>query len=172
MHFSKLLNNHIYTQNVTWKPIWEKTTRCSSFGIGMRKQMHLLSIHKATNSVQYILFYHYRLLSPLMLYILLYLYHSTLLLLNDPHTSWINSTFSICLHPQMQIHYSNALNDPESLTQNYCILYLVQKASKQELANRLLIDQLTHVQLVFLLLQHYYRLDILPYMHVTDSIMT
>ena len=63
MHLSKLFNIHTYTQHVTWKPIQAKTTRCSSFGIGMRKQMHLLFVHKAIDSVQALLFYLYKLIS-------------------------------------------------------------------------------------------------------------
>ena len=137
MHLSKLLNIHTYTQHVTWKPIWEKTTRFYSSSIGMRKQMHLLSVYKAIDSIKYLLFYLYIFLLPLMLYVLLYLYHSTLLLLSDPHTTWIKSTFSIYLRNQLQIHYSDALNDLELPTRNCCILYPTQKASKQELANRL-----------------------------------
>ena len=66
--------------------------------------MHLFSIHKATDSIQDILLYLYKLLLPLMHSSLLYLYHSTLLLRSDPHTAWIDSTFSICLHTQLQIH--------------------------------------------------------------------
>ena len=116
MHLSKLLNIHTYTQHITWKPIWEKTARCSSSGIGMRKQMHLLSIHKAIDYVQDLLFYLHRLLLPLMLSNLLYLYLSTLLILRNPHTSWIDSTFSTCMHTQLQNQYSNALSDPDSLT--------------------------------------------------------
>ena len=41
MHLTKLLKIHTYTQHVTWKPIREKNTRCSSSRIGMRKLMHL-----------------------------------------------------------------------------------------------------------------------------------
>ena len=120
MHFFNLLNIHTYTQHVTWKPIWEKTTRFSSYGIGMRKEMHLLSAHKSTNFVQDLLFYLYRLLLPLFLFVLLYPYFSTLLL-RDLHTTWIEVTFSICLRTQLQIHYSDALNNPELPAQNCCI---------------------------------------------------
>ena len=103
--------------------------------------MHLFSIHKDTDSVQDLLFYLYRLPLPLILSDILYLYHSTIFLLSDPHTAWIDSTFYIFLRTQLYIHYSDALNDPESLnklstsslaqasfprvqtlTQNYCIL--------------------------------------------------
>ena len=100
-HITKLLNIHTYTQHITWKPIREKTTRCSSSRICMRKQMHLLSVHKATYSVQYLIFYLYRLLPPLMLFDLLYPYHSTLLLLSDTHTASIDSTFFIYLRTQL-----------------------------------------------------------------------
>ena len=127
MHLSKLLIIHTYTQHVTWKPIQEKSTRCSSSGNGMRKQMHILSVHKAIDYAQDILFYPYILILPLMLSILLYLYHSTLLLLSDPHIAWIEQKFSISIRTQLQIHYSDALNDPELPTQNCCILYSAQK---------------------------------------------
>ena len=116
MHLSNLLNIHTYTQHVTWKSIREKTTRYSSSGIGMRKQMLLFSIHKATDSIQDLLFYIYRLLLPLMLFVLLYIYHSTLLLLSDMHIAQIDSTFSTCQHTQLNNLYSDALSDTESLT--------------------------------------------------------
>ena len=78
--------------------------------------MHLLYVHKATDSVQYLLFYLYIFLLPLMLYDILYLYHSTLLLLSDPHIAWINSTFPTHLCNQLQNLYSDALSDTKSLT--------------------------------------------------------
>ena len=121
-----LLNIHTNTQHVTWKPIWTKTTRCSSLSIGMRKQMHLLSVHNATDSIQDLLFYLYRLLLPLMLSDILYLYHYTLLLCSDMHTAWIDSTFSICLCTQLQNLYFDALNDLDSLTKT---IYLQSSSS-------------------------------------------
>ena len=176
MHLSKLLNIHTYTHHVTWKPIQEKTVRCSSSGIGMRKQMHLLSIHKAIDFVQDLIFYLYILILCLMLFDLLYIYHSTLLLLNDLHTAQIDSTFSICLCTQLQNHYSDALNDLDSLTKTIYLqssssifsksletysklLYqlISSKSSIQELSNGI-----THLQLGFLLLQPCYRLNITP----------
>ena len=99
--------------------------------------MHLLSVYQATNSVQDLLFYLYRLPLPLTLSDILYLYLSTLLLLSDTHTAWIDSTFSIYLRIQLQIYYSNALSNPKLPTQNCCILYSTQKEYKQELANGL-----------------------------------
>ena len=99
--------------------------------------MHLLFVHRSTYVVQYILFYLYRLLLPLILSIFLYLYHSTLLLLSDPHTAWIDSTFSICLGTQLQIHL---LLCTERTGVSYSkILYplLSSKESKHKLDNRL-----------------------------------
>ena len=73
-----------------------------------------------------------------MLCVLLYLDFSTLLLLNDLQTAWIELTFSIYLHTRVQIHYFDALSDPDLPTHNCCILYSTQKLSKQELDNRLI----------------------------------
>ena len=96
-----------------------------------------LSVHKSTDSVQYLLFYLYKLLFPLMLYVPLYLYHPTLLLLSDSHIAWIDLlSLSVCTL-NCRSTYSDALGDLELPTQNCCILYSAQKASKQELANRL-----------------------------------
>ena len=75
--------------------------------------MHLLSVHKAADFVQDILFDINRLFLPLMLSDLLSfsLYSA---LTNNPHKSWIDSTFSNFLHTQLHNHYSDALSDLES----------------------------------------------------------
>ena len=100
--------------------------------------MHLLFVHRAIDVVQDILFYLYRLLLPLILSIFLYLYHSTLLLLSDPHIAWIESTFSICLGTQLQIHL--LLCTERSNVAYSKILYplLSPKESKHKLDNRLI----------------------------------
>ena len=126
MHLSKLLNIHTYTRHAAWKPIRKKTTMCTSSGIGIRKQMHLLFVHKAIEFVQYLLSCLYIILLPLTLSVFLYLYHSTLLLLSDLNTSWIDSTFYICLRTQLQNHYFDALNDTDSLTKT---IYLQSSSS-------------------------------------------
>ena len=80
--------------------------------------MHLLSVHKPADSVQDLLFYIYRIFLPLMLSdILSFSSYSTPT--SDPHTAWIDPTFSTCLRTQLQNHYSDALSDLESLTKNY-----------------------------------------------------
>ena len=66
MHLTKLHNIHTYTQHITWKPIQEKTTRCSSSRIGIRKQIHLFSMKKDADSIQYLIFYILQTFLPLM----------------------------------------------------------------------------------------------------------
>ena len=73
--------------------------------------MHLLSWHKAADSVQDILFYLYRLFLPLMLFDLLS-FSSYSTPTSDLHTAWIDSTFSTCMRTQLQKHYYDALSDP------------------------------------------------------------
>ena len=77
--------------------------------------MHLLSMHKAADSVQDLLFYLYRLFLPLMLSDLLsFSFYSTSP--SDPHIAWIDSTFPTHLCTQLQNLYSDALNDIKPLT--------------------------------------------------------
>ena len=99
--------------------------------------MHLLSVHRAIDSVQYLLFYLYRFLFPLMLSVLLYLYHSTLLLLNDLHTSWIESYFYICLCTQLHIHLLWFIQRSRVTYSKLLYPLLNSKASKHKLANSL-----------------------------------
>ena len=73
--------------------------------------MHLLSAHKVADFLQDLLFYIYRLFLPLVLsYLLSFSFYSTPT--RDPHTSYIDSTFSTCLRTQLQNRYFDALNDP------------------------------------------------------------
>ena len=66
--------------------------------------MHLFfSAHKATDYVQDIRYYLYRLFLPLMLFDLLFFY-SYSIPTNDPHTSWIDSTFSTRLCTQLRTY--------------------------------------------------------------------
>ena len=85
--------------------------------------MHLLSTHKAVDSIQYLLFSVYRLFLPLMLSDILS-FSSYFTPTSDPHTIWINSTFSTRLRTQVQNLYSDALNDTESLTKILPQVYL------------------------------------------------
>ena len=77
--------------------------------------MNLLSAQKDAKVVQDILFYLYRLFLCLLLSSLLS-FSSYFTPNSDPHTTWIDSTFSTCLCTQMQNLYSDTLYDQESLT--------------------------------------------------------
>ena len=79
--------------------------------------MHLLFAHKATYSIQDLLFYLYRLFLPLMLSDLIS-FSSYSTPTSDLHTARIDSTFPTRLRTQLQNLYSDALNDTESLTKN------------------------------------------------------
>ena len=79
--------------------------------------MHLSYVYKVAYYSQYSLLFIYRLFLPLMLYVFLFLsFYSTPT--SDPHTTWIDLTFSTCLRTQLQTLYSDALSDTVLLYQN------------------------------------------------------
>ena len=114
MHQYKLFNIHTYTQHVTWKPIWEKPQGALHLALAWGNRC-TFCLHTKLQTLFKILSSIFTYFSSLSCSLIFSLSHSTLLLPSDPHTAWIDPTFSTYLRTHLQNHYSYALTDTYSL---------------------------------------------------------